>query len=107
TPAAEPLRTSRQQRSKAELLFIAAIVLVRGKISAATCYQRRPYLVVVLDAEVGDELFPFEPAERVLQLHQLNEQVVFGGEAGRRHRALEIEGKPFLDAVHVRALGEV
>src|SRR5690349_17898696 len=64
-------------------------------------------LVVVLTAKVRNELFALEIPQRVLQLHQLNEQVVLGIEAGRVHRALEVERQPLLDAVHTGALGEV
>src|SRR4051812_6176379 len=35
-------------------------------------------LIVVLGAEVGDELFAAHVAERVLELHELDEQVVLG-----------------------------
>ena len=37
----------------------------------------------------------------------LDEEVVFGIELRRAHRALEIKAKPFLDAVHSSALGEI
>ena len=37
-------------------------------------------------------------AQRVLQLHQLNEQVVLRIQPGRVHRALEVEREPLLDA---------
>src|SRR5580765_28264 len=64
-------------------------------------------LVVVLTAEVRDELFALEVAQRVLQLHQLNEQVVLRIEAGRVHRRLEVEREPLLDAAHAGALREI
>src|SRR5688572_4029860 len=56
--------------------------------------------VVVLEAEVGDEVFSSEEPQRVLQLHQLNEQVVLRVEPRGMHRALEIEREPLLDAAH-------
>src|SRR2546425_142176 len=58
-------------------------------------------------AEVGDELFALQVAERILQLHQLNEQIVLRVQAWRVNRALEIERQPLLDAVHAGALGEI
>src|SRR5262249_51556165 len=45
-------------------------------------------LVVVLGAEVRDQLFAAQVAERVLQLHELDEQVVLRVQAGRGLRAL-------------------
>src|SRR5687768_12128807 len=63
--------------------------------------------VVILQAEVRDEVFAAEVAERVLELHQLDEDVVLGVEAGRGHRRLEVEGEPLLRALHPAALREV
>src|SRR6187401_2870672 len=54
-----------------------------------------------------NQLFALQIAQRVLQLHQLNEQVVLRVETGRVHGALEIERQPFLDAVHPGALRQV
>src|SRR5713226_1166871 len=64
-------------------------------------------LVVVLTAKMGDQLFAFEVPQRVLQLHQLNEQIVLGVESRRVNRTLEIEGQPLLNPVHARAAGEI
>src|SRR5687768_10255958 len=66
-----------------------------------------PASVVILQAEVRDEVFAAEVAERVLELHQLDEDVVLGVEAGRGHRRLEVEGEPLLRALHPDALREV
>src|SRR5690606_10035224 len=63
--------------------------------------------VVILVAQVGDELLAHHPAERVLQLHELNEQIVLRIELGRGHRALEIEAEPLLDAREARALRQI
>ena len=41
-----------------------------------TCPQA---LVVILIPEVSDELLTHDPAQGVLQLHRLNEQIVLGG----------------------------
>src|SRR5262249_465319 len=46
-------------------------------------------------------------SKRVLELHQLNKEVVFGIEAGSVNRALEIEREPLLNPVHAGALGEI
>ena len=40
-------------------------------------------LVVVLETEVGDQIFAAQMPQRVFELHQLNEDVVFGVQAGR------------------------
>src|SRR5215213_3040742 len=64
-------------------------------------------LVVVLKPEVRDEVFAAQVAERVLELHQLDEDVVLWVEAGRGHRRLEVEGEPLLRALHADALREV
>src|SRR5262252_9216769 len=63
--------------------------------------------VVILVAQVGDGLFAHHPAERVLELHRLDEEVVLRIEVGRRHRALEVEAQPLHHAVEARALREV
>src|SRR5438046_7845356 len=54
-----------------------------------------------------DELFTFHIPEGVLQLHQLNEEIVFGVELWRVHGTLEVKGEPFLDAVHAGPFGEI
>src|SRR4030095_5950777 len=63
--------------------------------------------VVVFAAQVRDQLFAEEPAQRVLQLHQLDEQIVFGIQTRRVLRALEVERQPLLNARQARALGEI
>src|SRR5215813_7136324 len=45
--------------------------------------------------------------QRVFHLHQLDEQIVLRIQAGRRHRALEVERQPLLDPRHARALRQV
>src|SRR5712692_3317482 len=54
-------------------------------------------LVIIFESQVGDELFAAQVAQRVLELHQLDEQVVFRVEGRCAHGAFEIEGEPFLD----------
>src|SRR5436853_623950 len=50
---------------------------------------------------------PARPPHRVLQLHQLNEEVVFGIELGGGHGAFEVEAEPLLNAGPAGALGEI
>src|SRR5688500_7608244 len=56
--------------------------------------------VVVFAAQMRDELLAAQVAQRVLELHQLDEQIVLRVERRRMHRALEIEREPLLDAGH-------
>ncbi len=67
----------------------------RGCIAAGAFGNRRHGSfvpsVVVFEAEVGDEFFTAQVAQRVLQFHQLDEHVVFRVQARRRLRALEVE----------------
>src|SRR4051812_27939448 len=66
-----------------------------------------PSSVVVLQPQVRDELFSSHVPERVLQLHQLNEQIVLRVQLRRVLGALEVEREPLLDAVHAGALREI
>src|SRR5690348_16165733 len=56
------------------------------------------WLVVVLGAEVVDQLVTLGVAQCVLELHQLDEQVVLRVEALGGHRRLPVEREPLLDA---------
>jgi PIN domain nuclease of toxin-antitoxin system len=51
----------------------------------------RTSLVIVFQPQVGDQFFAFQMAQRVLQLHQLNEQIVLRIEAGGSHRRLKVK----------------
>ena len=64
-------------------------------------------VLVVLPAEVGDLLLAHHPAQGVLQLGELDEEVVLGVEARRNHRRLVVEAQPLLDAAQAGALGEI
>src|SRR5258706_10231968 len=55
-------------------------------------------VLVVLDAEVGDLVFAHHPAQRVLELGLLDEEIVLRIQAGGHLRALKVEGEPFLNA---------
>src|SRR5262249_57677568 len=81
------------------LSFVATFAYLR-------CRQRRASLVI-LDPEVGDLLLATQVAQRVLQLHQLNEEVVFWIERRSAHRTLEVERQPLLDSLHARTLRQV
>src|SRR4051812_18154267 len=74
------------------------------RTSISTPYGRRLYfprrlllcVLVVLDAEVRDLLLTHQPAQRILQLGVLNEEVILGVQPGRGVRTLEVEREPFL-----------
>ena len=55
-------------------------------------------VVVIVQAQVGYELFAHDVAKCVFKFHGLDEEVVFGIDAGGRVRVLEVEAEPFLDA---------
>src|SRR6266550_9206210 len=71
----------------------------RSRIGAASS--------VVLQSEVGDLILSHQVTQSVLQLRLLNEEIVFRLESGRCHRTLVVEGEPFLDSLHPRALREI
>src|ERR1051326_5590203 len=48
-------------------------------------------LIVIFQSEVRDEIFSSHPAERVLQLHELDENVVLGIDFGRVHGRFKVE----------------
>jgi hypothetical protein len=52
-------------------------------------------------------LFAHHPVKRVLQLRVLDEDVVLRVDSGSVLGTLEMEGQPFLDALHASSLGEV
>ena len=60
-------------------------------------------LAVVVEAEVGDEVFAHDVAEGVFQLHRLDEEVVLGIDAGGAVGILEVEAQPLLDAEAAQA----
>src|SRR3979490_3167555 len=69
--------------------------------------REHPALIVVFLPQVSDQIFAHHPAKRVLQLHRLDTQVVLRIEFRRAHGRFEIEAKPFLNAAHAGALGEI
>src|SRR6185312_14533081 len=63
--------------------------------------------VVVLESEVSNQLLALHPSQSILQFHELDEDVVLGIKSLSRHRRLEIERKPLLNASHSRALRQI
>src|SRR5215471_8715258 len=102
---APPLSTHRQQQTlPAEMMGSAVSTPITSPPTSAGCARRS---VVVLTAQVGDELFALQITQSVFELHQLDEQIVLWIDGGRMHRTLEVERQPLLDAAHVRALGQI
>src|SRR6266436_2817235 len=61
--------------------------------------------VVVFQTQMRNQLFALQVPEGVLQLHQLDEQIVFGVESRCRHWRLEVEAQPLLNANTVQLRG--
>src|SRR5690606_14339243 len=84
---------------------------VHGHAAAPVHVARPPHAprrsLVVIQPQVRDLLFAHQVAQRVLQLHVLDEQVVLRVQVGRHHRALEVERQPLLDPAPPRAHGQV
>ena len=56
---------------------------------------------------MGDQIFAAQVAQRILEFHQLDENIVLWIEARRGLRRLEVEGEPFLNTFHSGALREI
>src|SRR6185437_3195746 len=68
------------------------------------------FSVVIFQSQVRDHLLTAQVAQRVLKLHGLDEEIMFGIETWSSHRRFEVKAQPFLDADSLqlrRALGEV
>src|ERR1700688_3362967 len=76
-------------------------------LSPRPAFQRPRSSVVVFETEMRDELFALHPAQGVLQLHELDENIVLGIEARSRHGRFEIKREPFLNSPHTGALREI
>src|SRR5512134_3133234 len=114
--AAAPATSTRPIRAATSVLILTRLLLDGfGARDRRTPAPDRPRgvspeavsLLVVFDAEVGDLLLTHQPAQRVLELGLLNEQVVLRVQPLRRLRALEVERQPLLDAPHPGALRQV
>lgn len=65
------------------------------------------WLVVILQAEMSNEFLPAQVSQRVFELHELDEQVMFRVQSLGCLRAFEVKRQPLLDAPHSGALREV
>src|SRR6185295_3143663 len=101
-----PLTTHKQQHAlPTEMIGSADRTPMTRPPMSAGC--RNGDLVVVLTAKMRDQLLALQIPQRVLQLHQLDEQIMLRVETRRVDRALEIERQPFLDAGHTRPLRQI
>src|SRR5260370_33799872 len=62
---------------------------------------------VVFEPEMRDQVFAAHPAQRVLELHQLDENVLLGINVRRVHRGLEAVRQPFLYPAHAVPLRQI
>jgi lipoprotein-anchoring transpeptidase ErfK/SrfK len=79
-------------------------------IHGTTPAGERPAVVnsiVIFVADVRDQVFALHPAQHVLHLDQLDEEIVLRIQPGSGHRALVIEREPLLDAAEAGAVREV
>src|SRR6266446_6646318 len=97
-------KNPRNASSGVELVMRNYLLGVAGREGTGVLLLR---VLVVLDAEVRDLLLAHQPAQRVLQLRLLNEEVVLGVQAGGELRTLEVEREPFLNARQSRPAGEI
>src|SRR5262249_59705946 len=107
---APPTTTQRQQHAFTQLMIGSPTRTPMSAPASSAGWRRGGdgiISVVVLPPEMRDELLAPQIAERVLQLHELNEQVVLRIETRRVHRTLVIEREPFLNPLHPGALGQV
>src|SRR5216684_972436 len=59
---------------------------------------RLVFSLVIVEARVVEDLLAHEDPQSVGQLQVLDEEVVLGLQVRPRHRRLEVEGEPLLDA---------
>src|SRR5262245_6686407 len=92
-----PRRQEKRDVTRVTRSHLSQNAPARGGLAAA-------HSLVVLAAQVRDALVAGHPAQRVLQLHELHEEIVLDGQPRRGHRALEVETEPLLDSPELRAL---
>ena len=80
---------------------------VHGREESASLRPPPDRLIVVLSAEVGNQLFALHPAQRVFELPELNKKIVLGVQAFGRDRALVIEREPLLNATEPCSMREI
>src|ERR1035438_6474290 len=66
-----------------------------------------PGSVVILLAQVRDQIFAAHPPEGIFQLHELDEDIVLGIQARSVHGRFEVKREPFLNAAHAGTLRQI
>src|SRR3954466_5588679 len=79
--------------------------ITSARIGMSGCQGSRS--VVVFQSEVSNEVLTAHPPQRVLQFHQLDEDVVLGIQPGGCHGALEVERQPLLVTLHPGTLRQI
>ena len=81
--------TERKELAQGFKVVTVLTVKCRGRATFVARPQKKQHqpagLVVILKTEVCDQVFATQMAECVFKLHQLDEDVVLGIEAGRGH----------------------
>src|SRR5467141_573611 len=97
-------KSPRNASSGVKLVMCNYLLGVAGREETRALLLR---VLVVLDAEVRDLLLAHHPAQRVLELGVLDEQIVLGVQTRGELGTLKVEGQPFLNARQARAAGEI
>src|SRR5271156_5483776 len=78
-------RAPRSWRTWAPLSWDWRLFKLPCTIEKQCCSIVHDRLVVVFQAQMGDQGLALDVAQRVLELHQLDEEIVFRIKAGSRH----------------------
>ena len=70
-------------------------------------FQFEGRLIVVFETQMSDQVLAAHMPQRVLQLHQLDENVVLGIKTGSRLRRFEVEREPLLNTLHAGTLSQI
>src|SRR5215472_16658481 len=92
-------------------VYQSTAVLTSGTCIMGTTFSGMVYsLIVIFQPQVSNQRLALQVAQRVLELHELDEQIVLRVESGRCHGGFQVETQPLLDAQPFElftALGQV
>src|SRR6266853_4576618 len=63
--------------------------------------------VVILLPKMRNQVLSHHPAQRILQFHRLDKQIVLWIKLGGAHRRFEVETQPFLNAAHPGTFSQI
>src|SRR5215471_12409020 len=69
--------------------------------------QKIQRLIVIFQTQMGDQILAPHPAQRILQFHELDKDVVLGINLRGVHGRLEVKRQPFLHPAHAGPLRQV